>query len=167
MGKSGTRPTWDQYFMSIAKLASTRSTCLRRKVGAVIVKDKRILSTGYNGAPRGLAHCLEIGCMREKLKIKSGERHELCRAIHAEQNAVIQAAVSGVSIDEAVIYSTTFPCVLCSKIIINSGMSKIVVMEGYPDDLSQQMLDEAGLIVEYLNETDLVDIKEDEVKEIL
>ncbi len=167
MANSDGRPSWDQYFMSIAKLASTRSTCLRRKVGAVIVKDKHILSTGYNGAPRGLAHCLEIGCLREKLKIESGTRHELCRAIHAEQNAVIQAAVSGVSIEGATMYCTTFPCVLCSKIIINSGIKRIVVMEGYPDELSEEMLNEAGMKVEYMDKSELVSITEEEIGEIL
>jgi dCMP deaminase len=167
MANSDGRPSWDQYFMSIAKLASTRSTCLRRKVGAVIVKDKHILSTGYNGAPRGLAHCLEIGCLREKLNIKSGTRHELCRAIHAEQNAVIQAAVSGVSIEGATMYCTTFPCVLCSKIIINSGIERIVVMEGYPDELSEEMLSEAGMKVEYMDKSELVSIVEEEIEEIL
>ncbi len=167
MPNSDGRPGWDQYFMSIAKLASTRSTCLRRKVGAVIVKNKRILSTGYNGAPRNLAHCLEVGCLREKMHIRSGERHELCRAIHAEQNAVIQSAVSGVSIEGADIYCTTFPCVLCSKIIINAGIRKIKVLEGYPDELSQQMLDEAGIEVEYLDSADLISIDKDEVEELL
>jgi len=167
MANSDKRPSWDQYFMSIAKLASTRSTCLRRKVGAVIVKDKHILSTGYNGAPRNLAHCLDIGCLREKLNIKSGERHELCRAIHAEQNAVIQAAVSGVSIEGATIYCTTFPCILCSKIIINAGIKRIVVMEGYPDELSEKMLNEAGMKVEYMDKSMLVSITEEETEEII
>ena len=161
------RPSWDEYFMSIANLASTRSTCMRRKVGAVIVKDKKILSTGYNGAPRGLAHCLEIGCLRDKLKVKSGERHELCRAIHAEQNAVIQAAVSGVSIEGADIYSTTFPCVLCSKIIINAGIKRIIVIEGYPDQLSQDMLNEAGIKVEYMSDKNLPKVEPEEVEELL
>jgi dCMP deaminase len=167
MPNSDGRPSWDQYFMSIAKLASTRSTCLRRKVGAVIVKNKRILATGYNGAPRNMQHCLEIGCLREKLNIKSGERHELCRAIHAEQNAVIQSAVSGVSIEGADIYCTTFPCVLCSKIIINAGIQKITVMEGYPDELSQQMLDEAGIEVQYLDSANLISIDKEEMEELL
>lgn len=161
------RPSWDEYFMSIANLASTRSTCMRRKVGAVIVKNKKILSTGYNGAPRGLAHCLEIGCLREKLNVKSGERHELCRAIHAEQNAVIQAAVSGVSIEGADIYSTTFPCVLCSKIIINAGIKRIIVVEGYPDQLSQDMLTEAGIKVEYMSAKNLPKVEPEEVEELL
>jgi dCMP deaminase len=139
------RPTWDQYFMSIARLAATRSTCLRRQVGAVIVKDKKILSTGYNGAPMGLQHCLDIGCLREELGIPSGERHELCRATHAEQNAIAQAATFGVSIKDSVIYSTTHPCILCSKLLINAGISKIIIEDSYPDEMSRQMLDEAGV----------------------
>ncbi len=154
------RPSWDEYFMAIADLAATRSTCLRRQVGAVIVKDKRILSTGYNGAPRGLPHCLDIGCLREKLKIPSGERHELCRAIHAEQNAVVQAATSGVNIDGGTIYTTTFPCSLCSKIIINAGIVRIVCRDGYPDDLSRQMLREAGMHVDLMLEDGSVRLME-------
>ncbi len=133
--------------MRIAMLAATRSTCLRRQVGAVIVKNKKVLATGYNGAPSGLTHCLETGCLREKLNIPSGERHELCRAIHAEQNAIIQAATSGVSIEGGVLYSTTFPCVLCAKMLINAGITEIYVTEGYPDDLSREMFDEAGVTV--------------------
>lgn len=139
------RPSWDQYFMSIARLASTRSTCLRRQVGAVIVKDKKILATGYNGAPMGLKHCLDIDCLREELGIPSGERHELCRATHAEQNAIVQAATSGVSIKDSIIYSTTHPCILCSKLLINAGISKIIIEDSYPDEMSRQMLDEAGV----------------------
>ena len=133
--------------MRIAMLAATRSTCLRRQVGAVIVKNKKVLATGYNGAPSGLTHCLETGCLREKLNIPSGERHELCRAIHAEQDAIIQAATSGVSIEGGVLYSTTFPCVLCAKMLINAGITEIYVTEGYPDDLSREMFDEAGVTV--------------------
>lgn len=144
------RPSWDEYFMRIALLAATRSTCLRRQVGAVIVKDKRVLSTGYNGSPSGLSHCLDVGCLREKLKIPSGERHELCRAIHAEQNAIIQAATSGVSIEGATLYSTTYPCVLCAKMIINAGIRTIYITDGYPDDLAKQMIDEAGIKVNHL-----------------
>ncbi|HVP36038.1 MAG TPA: cytidine/deoxycytidylate deaminase family protein [Terriglobales bacterium] len=139
------RPSWDQYFMSIARLASTRSTCLRRQVGAVIVKDKKILATGYNGAPMGLKHCLDIGCLREELGIPSGERHELCRATHAEQNAIAQAATFGVSIKDGVIYSTTHPCILCSKLLINAGISRIIIEDSYPDEMSSQMLKEAGV----------------------
>jgi dCMP deaminase len=140
------RPTWDEYFMSIAKLASERSTCLRRKVGAVIVRDKQVVATGYNGAPKGIAHCEEKGgCLRQKLNVPSGERHELCRALHAEQNAIIQAATSGQSIDGATIYITHQPCVICAKMIINAGIRKIIVEEGYPDELATEILDEAGL----------------------
>lgn len=144
------RPTWDEYFIDIVELIKSRSTCLRRQVGALIVKDKRILSTGYNGAPSGCAHCLEIGCMREQLKVPSGQRHELCRAIHAEQNAIIQAAYSGVSVKGGTMYTTDQPCVLCAKMIINAGIEKIVFKGDYPDELSMKMLREAGIrVVKY------------------
>ena len=142
------RPSWDEYFMRIAELAATRSTCLRRQVGAVIVKDKKILATGYNGAPSGLKHCLDIGCLREKLKIPSGERHELCRATHAEQNAVAQAALFGVSIRDGVMYSTNQPCILCTKLIINAGIKKIVIQDSYPDRMSMEMLREARVKIQ-------------------
>jgi dCMP deaminase len=146
------RPSWDEYFMGIARLAATRSTCLRRQVGAVIVKDKKILTTGYNGAPSGLKHCLDIGCLRDKLKIPSGERHELCRATHAEQNAIVQAALFGVSIDGATMYSTTQPCILCTKLIINAGIKRIVIQHSYPDRMSMQMLKEAKVKVQIYRE---------------
>lgn len=142
------RPSWDEYFIEIAKLVATRSTCLRRKVGAVLVKDKRILATGYNGPPSGLKHCIEIGCLREKLGIPSGERHELCRGLHAEQNAIIQAAIYGISVQGSVLYCTTFPCVICTKMLINAGVKRIYYLEGYPDDLSLDMLKEAGIEIE-------------------
>ncbi len=120
------RPSWDEYFMAIAELVSSRSTCLRRKVGAVIVKDKRILATGYNGAPTGLPHCLDIGCLREKLHIPSGERQELCRGLHAEQNAILQAATnSRITLKGSVIYVTCQPCITCAKMIVNAGIKKI------------------------------------------
>lgn len=142
------RPSWDEYFMGMAKLTSQRSTCLRRKVGAVIVKDKHIIATGYNGAPRGLSHCAELGgCLREELNVPSGQRHELCRAIHAEQNAIIQAATLGQSIEGASIYITHQPCSICSKMIINAGIDRIVVDEGYPDELATNLLEEAGIKV--------------------
>jgi dCMP deaminase len=141
------RPSWDEYFLQLARQAATRSTCLRRQVGAVLVRDKRILTTGYNGAPRGVAHCLDIGCLRDQLGIPSGERHELCRAIHAEQNAVIQAAIHGVAIDGATLYCTHHPCILCAKILINCGVREVHYLEGYPDDLSRDMLAEAGLVL--------------------
>lgn len=139
------RPSWDEYFMEITQLVSKRSTCLRRKVGAVIVKDKKILTTGYNGAPRGLPHCLEIGCLREKYKIISGERQELCRGLHAEQNAIVQAALCGVSIEGSVLYCTNQPCITCSKMIINSGIKKIIYKEVYPDKMAREILKEAGI----------------------
>ncbi len=146
------RPSWDEYFMQMAELTAKRSTCLRRHVGAVIVKDKHIIATGYNGAPRGLAHCAERGgCLREQLQIPSGQRHELCRALHAEQNAIIQAATLGQSIEDGSIYITHQPCVICAKMIVNAGLKRIVVREGYPDDLSVEILDEAGLKIVMLN----------------
>jgi dCMP deaminase len=137
------RPAWEEYFMDIASLVAKRSTCLRRAVGALIVKDKRILSTGYNGAPSGIRHCEESGCLRETLNIASGERHELCRGIHAEQNAIIQAAYHGVQIQGAALYCTNLPCSICTKMIINAGIKKIYYCEGYPDELSKDMLSEA------------------------
>lgn len=152
---SASRPGWDQYFMQVAELAATRSTCLRRQVGAVIVKDKHIVATGYNGAPRGVPHCEEQGgCLRQKLGIPSGERHELCRALHAEQNAIIQAATLGVSIEGASIYITHQPCIICAKMIINAGMDRIVVREGYPDEFSVRMLEEAGKKIILLKDTE-------------
>jgi len=144
------RPDWHTYFMEITSLVATRSTCLRRKVGALIVKDKRILTTGYNGAPRGLPHCLDIGCLRMQRNIPPGERHELCRGIHAEQNAIIQAATSGTSIEGAVLYSTHHPCSLCIKMIMNAGIKQIFYLEGYPDELSTEMAREGSLVMEQL-----------------
>lgn len=141
------RPSWDDYFLAIARIVKTRSTCLRRQVGAVIVKDQRILATGYNGAPRQMKHCSEVGCIREEQGIPAGERHELCRGIHAEQNAIVQAAEFGVSIRDATIYCTHFPCVLCTKLLINAGIRKLVVEQEYPDTMSCNMLAEAGIEV--------------------
>lgn len=146
------RPSWDEYFMEIAEVVKKRSTCLRRQVGAIIVKDNRILSTGYNGAPKGLKHCFETGCMRSNLNVPSGERHELCRGLHAEQNAIIQAAVFGTAIDGATIYTTLSPCVLCTKMIINSGIKRIVLREAYNDSLSIKMLEESGITVMRMDE---------------
>lgn len=148
------RPSWDEYFMEMAELTAKRSTCLRRQVGAVIVQDKHIVATGYNGAPRGLKHCgeREGGCLRQSLGIPSGEKHELCRALHAEQNAIIQAATLGQSIEGATIYVTNQPCVICAKMIINAGISRIVVKKGYPDELAVEILKEAGLKIVMLGE---------------
>jgi dCMP deaminase len=142
------RPTWDEYFMEIARLVASRSTCLRRQVGAVMVKDKNILATGYNGTPSGIRHCAEVGCLRQQLNVPSGERHELCRGLHAEQNAIIQAAKHGTNIDGATLYCTHSPCIICSKMLINSGVKRIVCCDGYPDPLAKAMLDEAQLPVE-------------------
>lgn len=141
------RPDWDEYFMNIAELISSRSTCLRRKVGAVLVKGKRILATGYNGAPSGLQHCAETGCIREKMGIPSGEKHELCRGLHAEQNAIIQAAYHGISIKDSILYITCHPCSVCAKMIINGGIKEIVIKESYPDKISGQLLAEGGIKV--------------------
>ncbi|NLK21828.1 MAG: cytidine deaminase [Epulopiscium sp.] len=139
------RPGWDEYFMEIVDLVKKRSTCLRRQVGALIVKERRILSTGYNGAPTGCSHCEEIGCLREKLNIPSGQRHELCRALHAEQNAIVQAAMHGVSVLGGTLYVTHQPCVMCAKMAINAGIKRIVFRGDYPDELSMELLKEAGI----------------------
>jgi dCMP deaminase len=144
---AGPRPDWQPYFMDIAALVATRSTCIRRHVGAIIVKDNRILSTGYNGTPTGIRHCLERGCLRDELEIPSGQRHELCRGLHAEQNAIIQAAYHGVTIEGGEIYCTNQPCIICAKMIINAGLKKIIIRNSYPDELATEMLAEAGLKV--------------------
>lgn len=141
------RPSWDEYFMVIVDLIKERSTCLRRQVGALIVNDKRILSTGYNGAPTGCSHCEEVGCLREKLQIPSGQRHELCRALHAEQNAIVQAAMYGISVQGGTLYVTHQPCVMCAKMAINAGIKRIVFKGDYPDELSKELLEEAGIEV--------------------
>ena len=145
------RPSWHKYFMEMAFLASTRSTCLRRKVGAVIVKNNQILATGYNGSPKRVQHCSQTGCLREQLNVPSGERHELCRGVHAEQNAIIQAAVNGTPIHGSSLYCTHQPCVICSKMLINAEIEAIYIAEGYPDDLARQMLDEASIDIYQIN----------------
>jgi dCMP deaminase len=140
------RPTWDEYFLEVAGLVAKRATCLRRKVGAVLVKDKRILATGYNGAPSGLRDCLEIGsCPREKLKIPSGQRHELCHGLHAEQNVIIQAALHGVSTKGSVLYLTNQPCIICAKMLINAAIKEIVIAGEYPDKMAMDFLREAKI----------------------
>ena len=148
--KAHKRPSWDEYFLEVAKLVAKRSTCLRRSVGAVIVKDKRILATGYNGAPAGLKHCSDVGCLRQKLKIPSGERHELCRALHAEQNALIQASLYGISVKGSVMYATCQPCVICAKMLINAGIKEIVISSGYPDKMAMDFLKQAKIKVKML-----------------
>jgi len=142
------RPSWDEYFLEIAKIVAKRSTCIRRHVGAILVKEKRILATGYNGAPSNIRHCLDVGCIRESKNIPSGERHELCRGIHAEQNLIIQAAYHGVPISNSILYCTNFPCSICAKMIINAGIERIVYLDGYPDSLSEELIKEAKIEVE-------------------
>ena len=146
------RPSWDEYFMEMAEVAKKRSTCTRRQVGAVIVKDNRIMTTGYNGVPAGMEHCETRGCLRDQLAVPSGERHELCRGLHAEQNAIIQAAHLGQSIAGGTLYCTNHPCVICAKMILNAEIRRIVVREGYPDQLGADLLKEAGLQLEFLEE---------------
>jgi dCMP deaminase len=137
------RPSWDEYFMEITRTVAKRSTCLRRGVGAVVVKNKRILSTGYNGTISGLPHCEEKGCLREKMKVPSGQRQEICRGLHAEQNALLFAAMAGADLQGAVLYSTHQPCLLCAKMIIQSGIKRIVFEGEYPDKLAKEMFAEA------------------------
>ena len=141
------RPSWDEYFLQLARLVSKRSTCLRRQVGAVLVKDKKILATGYNGVPSGIRHCSDIGCLRDKLKIPSGQRHELCRGLHAEQNVLLQAALHGVSTKGSAVYITNQPCMICAKMLINAGIRQLIIADGYPDDLAKEFLREARIKV--------------------
>jgi len=145
------RPSWDDYFMSLARLVAGRSTCLRREVGAVLVRDRRVLATGYSGAPTGLPHCAEVGCLRELRQVPSGERHELCRGLHAEQNVIIQAAQHGIAIAGATIYTTSRPCSICSRMIINAGIVRVFYCDGYADELSTELLAEAGIPVTQLD----------------
>lgn len=139
------RPDWDEYFMEIAHVVAKRSTCTRRQIGAIVVKDKRILTTGYNGAPSGLPHCVDLECLRDELGIASGTRHEICRALHAEQNAIMQAALYGVSTKDSTLYCTHQPCSLCAKAIINSGVRRVVFQGDYPDDFALEMLEKADV----------------------
>lgn len=147
------RPSWDDYFIEMTKLTATRSSCLRRHVGAVLVKDTRVIATGYNGAPAGVTHCEVTGCLRQKLNVPSGERHELCRGLHAEQNAIIQAALYGVSTEGATLYCTTKPCSICTKMIINAKITKIVYEEYYEDSLADELLKDTDIrILQYKKE---------------
>lgn len=141
------RPDWDEYFLELTDVVKKRSTCLRRQVGAIIVKDNHILSTGYNGVPTKINHCSEVGCLREKLKVPSGERHELCRGLHAEQNAIIQAAHHGVSINGSTIYTNTKPCSICTKMIINAGIKRVVYQIDYTDKLADELLAETDIVL--------------------
>ena len=142
------RPDWDQYFMEMAELAATRASCLRRKVGAVLVKNKKVLATGYNGAPKDITHCEATGCLREKLEVPSGERHEICRGVHAEQNLVAQAAFHGVKTEGSTVYCTHQPCIICTKILINAGVTKIYFKNPYSDQFAEKLLKESN--VEFL-----------------
>lgn len=139
------RPSWHQYFMEMAFLASQRSTCLRRKVGAVVVSENQILATGYNGAPKHVQHCGETGCIRQKLNTPSGTMHELCRGVHAEQNAIVQAAINGTSIRNSTLYCTNHPCSICAKMIINAEIKNVYIADDYPDPLAKDMFAEAGV----------------------
>ncbi len=146
MKKKIKRPGWDEYFIKAAFLVCERSTCLRRKVGAVLVKDKQILATGYNGAPTGITHCeSQGGCLRQKLRVPSGERHEICRGLHGEQNVILQAARHGVSVHGSILYITNAPCSICAKMIINTGIKEVVVEGEYPDKMAIGFLKEAGI----------------------
>ncbi len=145
------RPNWDRYFIEITNVVKKRSTCLRRQVGALIVKDNHILATGYNGVPSKITHCSETGCLREQLNVPSGQRHELCRGLHAEQNAIIQAAHHGTSINGATIYTNTKPCSICTKMIINAGIKRIVFEEYYEDKLADDILSETDIILFNIN----------------
>ncbi|HEX2021305.1 MAG TPA: cytidine/deoxycytidylate deaminase family protein [Candidatus Thermoplasmatota archaeon] len=148
------RPGWESYFMEMARLVSRRSSCHRRAVGAVIVKSKQVLTTGYNGNPPDFEHCATMGCIREMLNVPSGQHHELCTGLHAEQNAIIQAAVTGVSIAGATLYTTTFPCVTCAKMIMAARIGEVVYDEGYPDELGRFMLARSGIAVRRFGATE-------------
>ncbi len=142
-----TRPGWDEYFFGIAGLVSERSTCMRRSVGAILVKDKKILATGYNGAPVRIEHCDKTGCIRSQMNVPSGQRHELCRGLHAEQNALLQAALHGVSVRDSILYSTIQPCIICAKMLINAGIREVVISGEYPDKMAADLLKAAGITV--------------------
>lgn len=145
------RPDWDAYFLEMARVVRKRSTCLRRTVGAILVRDKRILTTGYNGPPRGMSHCGELGgCLREQLKVPSGQRAEICRAVHAEANTVVQAAIHGISITDATLYCTTFPCSGCAKLLISVGVKRIVVIDKYADELGMKLIKEACIDIDFI-----------------
>ena len=144
------RPSWDEYFMTITHEVAKRSTCLRRQIGAVLVMDKRILATGYNGVPAGITHCSERGCLRAAHNVPSGERHELCRGLHAEMNALLQSAQYGIRVQGASLYCTNCPCILCTKMLINAGIVRIVAETDYPDKLAKEMLAEAGIQVDLM-----------------
>lgn len=140
------RPDWDEYFLKMAMLAAERSTCLRHNVGAVTVKDRKVLTTGYNGAPAHTKDCIELGCLRDELKIPSGTQHQICRAVHAEQNAIIQAAYHGIDLKGATMYCTHTPCIICAKMIVNAGIAKVVTYNDYSDDSFVKLFAEADVL---------------------
>ena len=141
------RPDWNEYFLKLVRIIAQRSTCRRRQVGALLIKDKRIIASGYNGAPSGMPHCLDIGCLREQLKIPSGERQELCRGLHAEMNAIIQAAIYGVSTKDSILYCTNYPCILCAKMLVQAKIKKLIFISDYPDKEAKKVFEEAGIVV--------------------
>jgi len=145
------RPSWHEYFMKMAKLVAERSTCTRRQVGAVLVKNNQVIASGYNGAPKHTSHCDITGCLREKLNVPSGEKHELCRGVHAEQNTIIQAALNGSSLVDSALYCTNYPCSICAKMIINSEIKTVYVLDQYPDDLSKELFADAGIEVLFVD----------------
>jgi dCMP deaminase len=149
------RPSWDDYFMKLALLVAERSTCRRHHVGAVIVRDKRILTTGYNGAASGIKDCMQLGCLRDKLKIPSGVRHEICRTVHAEQNAIIQAGLHGITIKGATLYCTHSPCILCAKMLANAGIVRVITCTDYADAAFKALFKEARISFRKINRPDL------------
>lgn len=160
------RPTYDEYFTAMAELVSTRSTCLRRQFGSIIVQNDHTISTGYNGAPKGMKHCIEIGCLRDELNIPSGTKHEICRGVHAEQNAIIQCAIHGESTKGATLYVTGYPCKICAKIIINAQIRRVVISGSYSDTEGIDLLKEAGIEVKIMDKLakeeldDIIKLKE-------
>ncbi len=146
------RPPRREFYMDIAEKMKERSTCLSRQTGAILVKDDQIIATGYNGCPKGLPHCDEVGCIRVEEDVDSGKRHELCRGVHAEQNTIIQSAIHGTSTKNATLYSTDYPCTMCAKIIINAGISKVIYKDGYPDDLAKKIFEQSDVEVEKYKE---------------
>lgn len=139
------RPSWDEYFMQVAKLVASRSTCLRRQVGAVLVRNERIISTGYNGSPSGIIHCDKTGCLRDTMQIPSGQRYELCRGVHAEQNAIINAAFYGIATADTALYCTEQPCLICARMIINAGINRIIHSGDFQDHIALNLITEAGI----------------------
>lgn len=147
--KNVERVDWDTYFAAMVEIVKLRSTCLRRQFGAIVTKNNKILGTGYNGAPSGLPHCIDVGCIRDKLGIKSGTRHEVCMGVHAEQNALLQALVFG-ELEEATLYTNSFPCKICAKMMINAGIGRLVSSGEYSDTEGLELLRQAGIKVKFL-----------------